>query len=115
MNGTTDRWVLASAACRRAECPVEDCVAEMADEHHKHEGCHDLLGNLSAYLDGELEARLCAEIEAHLTDCGNCRIVVDTLRKTILLYHELGQETGGIPEDVEERLYRRLDLSAFER
>ena len=70
--------------------------------------CKDMLGNLSDYIDGELEAELCAEIEAHVADCTNCRIVVDTLRRTVTLYHEHGHEP--LPEDVKSRLLAALNL-----
>lgn len=70
--------------------------------------CEHLLGELSDYLDGEASAEFCAEIERHLADCEDCRIVVDTLRKTVLLYHDLPQP--GLPPDARERLYKALDL-----
>jgi anti-sigma factor RsiW len=86
----------------------------MADETHPHPSCRELLDDLNAYLDGELEAKLCAEIEAHLAECDNCRVVVDTLRGTILLYRQLGQAPADLPADAEQRLYRRLDLGTLE-
>ena len=46
------------------------------------------MGNLSEFIDGELQAELCAELEQHLEGCDNCRIVVNTLRKTIELYKQ---------------------------
>lgn len=73
--------------------------------------CRDMLKELSAYLDGELEEALCREIEQHMAECENCRVVVDTLRRTILLYRQLPMEP--LPSAVEERLFRRLDLSEF--
>lgn len=79
--------------------------------HHDHSRCRDLLGNLSDYVDGELEEALCREIENHMADCENCRVVVDTLRKTVMLYHVLPQEQ--LPEAVEQRLFKRLELAAF--
>ena len=48
--------------------------------------CKEMLGSLSDYIDGDLEAQLCAEIEQHMAGCGNCRLVVDTLNKTVSLY-----------------------------
>lgn len=72
--------------------------------------CKEMLGDLSDYLDGELRAQLCAEIEQHMAECGNCRVVVDTLRKTVSLYHEHGHEP--LPEDAKERLYAVLKLEA---
>ncbi len=73
--------------------------------------CHELLDGLSDYLDGEAPAQLCAEIERHLAECENCRIVVDTLRKTVTLYHRLPQPL--MPEQARERLYKRLDLADY--
>jgi len=80
---------------------------------HSHEDCRQLLGMLSDYIDGELEARLCEEIEAHLADCENCRIVIDTLRKTVLLYQM--PDPPELPEDVELRLFKALDLEPYLR
>ena len=73
--------------------------------------CHHLLENMSAYLDGETSAELCAEIERHLAGCQDCQVVVDTLRKTIALYHELPQPT--LPPEARLQLYASLDLSEF--
>ena len=67
-----------------------------------------MLGSLSDYIDGELEAELCAEIEQHVAACVNCRIVVDTLKRTVTLYHDHGHEP--MPEDVRQRLLAALDL-----
>jgi anti-sigma factor RsiW len=73
-------------------------------------GCKDMLGSLSDYIDGELEAELCAEIEQHVAGCTNCRIVVDTLKRTVTLYHEHGHEP--LPDDVKSRLFEALNLTA---
>jgi anti-sigma factor RsiW len=70
--------------------------------------CRDTLGVLSDYVDGELDEQLCAEIERHMAECGNCRIVVDTLSKTVMLYRTYGHEE--VPEDARERLYAVLGL-----
>ncbi len=73
--------------------------------------CHDLLDGLSDYLDDEASGELCAEIERHLAGCEKCRIVVDTLRKTVTLYHQLPQPL--MPAAARERLYKRLDLGEY--
>ena len=75
---------------------------------HDHANCQELLGQLSDYIDGDLEVALCAEIEEHLSGCSDCRIMVDTMRKTIVLYHEQAPED--LPSDVKDRLYRVLKL-----
>ncbi len=79
----------------------------------KHPNCKEILGNLSDYVDGSLEENLCQEIEEHLASCPNCRVVVDTLRKTIYLYHETTREPADVPPAVRERLYRTLHLEDY--
>ncbi len=81
-------------------------------EHVHTPQCKQLLGNLSEYIDGELQAELCAEIEEHLKDCDNCRVVIDTLRKTVELYEQVA-EPAGLPEAVRERLFHKLELKDF--
>jgi anti-sigma factor RsiW len=77
-----------------------------------HAQCHELLSSLSEYVDGTLGDELCLEIKRHLNDCDDCRVVVDTLRKTIYLYHA-STTLPFVPEEVRERLYRRLALDDF--
>ena len=74
--------------------------------------CRHLLGSLSEYVDGVLEEALCAEIDRHLHECENCRVVVDSLRKTVELY-QTTSEPAMVPADVRERLFRRLNLEEF--
>ncbi len=80
-------------------------------KHRNHEVCHRLLGNLSAYLDGEAADALCQEIERHLENCENCRVVVDTLAMTVKLYREQGHTP--MPKEARERLYASLNLADF--
>lgn len=75
---------------------------------HDHSNCRELLRRLSDYIDGELEATLCAELETHLAGCTNCQVMVDTVRKTITLYHS--QASTELPMDVANRLYKVLEL-----
>ena len=70
--------------------------------------CQHMLGALSDYIDDELEARLCAEIKAHLKKCPDCQVMVDTLNKTVVLYRTHGQ--AEMPADVQTRLYAVLEL-----
>ncbi len=78
----------------------------------EHETCRHLLGSLSDYVDGELAEDLCAEIKRHMSTCENCRVVVDTLQKTIYLVHETASHPD-MPEEVRQRLLHRLDLDDF--
>lgn len=76
---------------------------------HEHGHCRDYLKQISDYVDGELPPDICASLEAHLHDCENCRVVVNTLRKTIDLY-QVTAEDDALPEKVRSRLFARLKL-----
>ena len=84
-------------------------------QHHEHDPlvCKDLLANISEYVDGTLSEDLCVMLEEHIHSCQNCEIVVNTLRKTIELYHEAGEAKDAIPDDVRSRLFARLNLDDF--
>jgi anti-sigma factor (TIGR02949 family) len=81
-------------------------------KRHEHENCRQLLGSLSEYMDGELDEELCGVLEEHLEGCEDCRIVVDTLRKTVYLCHESAQEED-IPSDIRQRLYKSLNIEEY--
>lgn len=82
---------------------------------HDHSKCRSLLGSLSDYVDGTLGEELCEELEHHVAECQNCKVVIDTLRKTISLYHETAADAGDVPGVVRERLFRTLNLNDFIR
>lgn len=73
-----------------------------------HDNCQHLLADLSDYIDGEAAASVCAEIERHLAGCDDCRVVVDTLRKTIYLYRTLPRPM--LPDATRARLVATLAL-----
>jgi predicted anti-sigma-YlaC factor YlaD len=80
---------------------------------HKHADtarCLELVGQLNDYVDHELAAELCRDLEHHLADCPDCQVVFDTLAKTISLYRLLGETPAELPVDIETRLLRRLHL-----
>jgi anti-sigma factor (TIGR02949 family) len=78
-----------------------------------HSSCETLLGSLSDYIDGELGEELCRQIEKHIAECENCRIVVDTTRKTIDLVHASNDPQTNLPDDVRDRLFKRLNLDDY--
>lgn len=81
-------------------------------ESHDHDTCNQLLSLLGDYVDGCLNAELCAEIERHMQNCNRCTIVVNTLKKTVDLYQECTDEPC-LPEDVRQRLFARLNLDDY--
>jgi len=79
---------------------------------HMHKNCDELLGSLSAYIDGDLPPELCEELERHLAGCNDCRVVLNTTKRTIDLVHS-PIEKPDLPEDVRERLFKRLNLDTY--
>jgi predicted anti-sigma-YlaC factor YlaD len=74
--------------------------------------CGNLLGNLSDFIDGDLAPELCVQIEEHLKGCENCRVVVNTIKKTVEIYEDCSSQAI-LPSDVKERLFAKLDLKDF--
>lgn len=54
--------------------------------------CPDYINELNDYLDGGVSPELCTEIEAHIGECSNCKIMVDTLRQTVKLCRDGREE-----------------------
>lgn len=78
-----------------------------------HEKCQQLVSEICEYVEGTLDSQLCTDLEKHLSECPDCTIVVNTLRKTIELYHQTAKATEPLPEDVRERLFVRLNLKDY--
>jgi predicted anti-sigma-YlaC factor YlaD len=79
-----------------------------APDHH---GCEAMLTRLNEYIDNELARELCRELEQHVDECHDCRVVFDTLSRTVRLYQSLGEEAPvELPADMEARLFARLHL-----
>ena len=76
--------------------------------------CKDLLSSMSEYIDGSLNDELCNDLEKHLSDCNNCRVVVNTLRKTIEIYHDQGSQEK-LSSDMKNRLYIKLNLNDYKQ
>lgn len=63
--------------------------------------CREILREISAYLDGELEATACAAIERHCVDCASCAAIVDGLKQTVGLCRQMGSTP--LPAPIVER------------
>ena len=68
--------------------------------------CKGVIRELSSYLEGDLETTVLTDLEVHLKRCEDCRLIVDTTRKTIEIYCKA--EPVPIPEDVRVRLHQTL-------
>ena len=68
--------------------------------------CQGLIAELTEYLDDAMDGSVRLELEQHLMKCQNCRVVVNTTRKTIEIF--CNAEPAPLPEDVRGRLHDAL-------
>lgn len=68
--------------------------------------CKEIITNLSDYLDGELDADLLEALQKHLDGCEDCRMVVDTTKKTIQIFCDT--DPVPLPADVDQQLQQAL-------
>jgi predicted anti-sigma-YlaC factor YlaD len=69
--------------------------------------CKDVIREISDYLDGALEPEVLAELQRHLEHCEDCRLVVDTTKKTIQVF--CNSEPAPLDPDTRERLHKALE------
>jgi anti-sigma factor RsiW len=74
--------------------------------------CKKVIIELTSYLDGVLDPNVRTDLEQHLARCTDCRLVVDTCRKTIQIF--CNSDPVPLPEDVRQRLHAAL-LERFRR
>ena len=68
--------------------------------------CEDLLTYLSDYIDQDLDEELVAAAQEHLATCQNCRVVLDTTQRTIILFRQQNKQT--IPAERKRPLFNKL-------
>ena len=68
--------------------------------------CEELLREISSYIDEEITVELRVQIETHLCACRQCKVVVDTTKKTLILVAD--NSFLELPQGVSERLLDRL-------
>jgi anti-sigma factor (TIGR02949 family) len=85
----------ATAGAPECPSPTEDRVK-----------CSDVISQISDYLDPEAAQELCADLETHFAECPNCRVYIDTVKKTISLYRS--ETPLECPEQVRTRLHTIL-------
>ncbi len=68
--------------------------------------CENVIHELSDFIDGDLDVALQQELESHLQDCADCRLVVDQTKKTIEIFCD--SEPVELPGDVRNRLHEAV-------
>jgi RNA polymerase sigma-70 factor (ECF subfamily) len=76
---------------------------------HGTEDCHEIFALLSEYLDLELPAEACREMESHMAGCQPCIEFADSLRKTVELCHEY--QASEMPGPISEAARTRLEAA----
>jgi anti-sigma factor RsiW len=69
--------------------------------------CKHVWEHISAYIDGDVDAALRAEIDQHLETCEICSAVLDSTRNVVILVAD--DRVFELPAGFSERLYERLE------
>jgi predicted anti-sigma-YlaC factor YlaD len=69
--------------------------------------CKHVWQHLSAYIEGEVDAVLRAEIDRHLETCEICSAVLDSTRNLVILMAD--DRVFELPAGFSQRLHERID------
>jgi anti-sigma factor RsiW len=69
--------------------------------------CEHVWEHISAYIDGDVDAALRAEINKHLETCEICSAVLDSTRNVVVLVAD--GRVFELPAGFSDRLHDRLD------
>ncbi len=75
--------------------------------------CNQFMDELSEYLDEDVEGGLRKELEAHVAQCPNCWVMVDTTKKTLKIYK--GLEAEPLPDALKFRLMEAIHAKMGDR
>jgi anti-sigma factor RsiW len=71
--------------------------------------CRELVGFLSAYLDGELTADIRARFATHLAGCAACSAYLESYRATVRLAKDAFRDPDApVPSDVPDDLVQAI-------
>ena len=85
--------------------------------HEHDQNCKKMFALLSEYLDMELPAEACRDMEVHMAGCTPCKEFTESLKKTIKLcqrYRAQGMP-GPIANDARQRLLEAYEKMLAER
>jgi len=69
--------------------------------------CKHVWQHLSAYIEGDVDAALRAEIDRHLETCEICSAVLDSTRNVVILMAD--DRLFELPAGFSQRLHERID------
>ena len=69
--------------------------------------CKHVWQHISAYIEGDVDASLRAEIDKHLETCEICSAVLDSTRNVVILMAD--DRVFELPAGFSQRLHERID------
>jgi anti-sigma factor (TIGR02949 family) len=69
--------------------------------------CKHVWQHISAYIEGEVDATMRAEIDKHLETCEICSAVLDSTRNVVILLAD--DRVFELPAGFRQRLHERID------
>jgi predicted anti-sigma-YlaC factor YlaD len=87
-------------------------MAQVVREARMKIDCKHVWNHISAYIDGDVDILLRAEIDRHLEHCEICSAIMDSTRNLVILIAD--DRVFEIPSGFSERLHRRLE-TVFEQ
>lgn len=74
--------------------------------------CKHVWEHISAYIEGEVDSQLRADIDKHLETCEICSAVMDSTRNVVVLMADdrVFELPAGFSQRLHDRLDRELDL-----
>jgi predicted anti-sigma-YlaC factor YlaD len=69
--------------------------------------CKHVWQHISAYIEGDVDAVLRAEIDKHLETCEICLAILDSTRNVVILLAD--DRIFELPVDFSQRLHERID------
>ena len=70
--------------------------------------CKHVWNYISAYIDGDVDQQLRAQIDRHLETCEICSAVLDSTRNVVILIAD--DRVFEMPAGYSQRLHSRIDL-----
>lgn len=75
--------------------------------------CKSVIREISDYIDGDLDLSMRQELERHLEDCEDCKMVIDQTRLTVDIFCD--SQPVELPADVKSRLHDALRRKLHEK
>jgi len=72
----------------------------------------DVYKQICDFMGEDLNAPVCKEVAEHLESCPDCKVYLDTVKKTVTICQESEKEEE-LPEDIKNRLFNVLNIRSL--